>query len=206
MGTHVRGHGGAGGWIVTAQLEAGLFWLTVGDAGPGPAPTEEPACQGWCVCALTSRVLAVDGPVVAAEPVFWDVPGQARPQAGPSLLLKGLGEVAPPAGATTHPGRPNPGSPGSWGSRTPQRTAVTCKRLVVVAASRGQVLVRSPDAGHVTTWLAGGVLPVVTQAVRRRKTSRQHGRIVRRTVSCMSARPSAWRCFSAGRAPLWPRR
>ena len=79
---------------MTAQLDSGLFWLTAGDPGPGPAPAEEPACEGWCVCALTSsRVPACDGPAPApapAEPVFWDVPGQARPPAGPSLLLEDL--------------------------------------------------------------------------------------------------------------------
>jgi hypothetical protein len=80
-------------------------WLTAGDPGPVPALWDEPSCEGWCVCLLTGtpgsgRVEPVgvgDGalpvPEAAAsapESVFWDVPGQARPAAGPSPLLAGL--------------------------------------------------------------------------------------------------------------------
>ena len=74
---------------MTTQLFDRPSWLTAGDPGPMPAsnsePSCEPSCERWCVCALTSRqVPTPDGPV------WWDVPGQARPQAGPSPLLADL--------------------------------------------------------------------------------------------------------------------
>jgi len=64
-----------------------------------PAPLDEPPCEGWCVCVLIATqsyapdasVRAPEAPVRASnEPVFWDLPGQARPEAVASPLLADL--------------------------------------------------------------------------------------------------------------------
>ena len=73
---------------MAALSEAGPFWLTAGDPGPGPWPTHDPHCEGWCVCVLTAG--PSEDPV---EPIYWDIPGSQRPQAGPSPLLNGLRDV-----------------------------------------------------------------------------------------------------------------